>query len=99
MKQSVSGYVILPHTYDQAEKLQVIIKPSKRIGKKIDIFTPDKEYITSIGSTGYLDYPYYLKLYGFDIAEQKRSSYKSRHRENIKKKYSKGWYAWKLLWN
>lgn len=99
MKQSVSGYVVLPHTYEQAEKLNVKIKPSKRIGKKIDIYTYDGGYVTSIGATGYMDYAYYLKLYGFDIAEEKRHNYKLRHRENIKKKYSKGWWAWKLLWN
>ena len=95
----MTGYKILPHTYQQAELLDVIIKPSKRIGKKIDVFDADGDYITSIGATGYMDYPYYLKLYGEEIAEQKRSRYKKRHSDNIKIKNTRGWWAWKLLWN
>lgn len=82
----------------QAKRLNVIVKASKKEGKKIDVFTKDGKYITSIGAKGYLDYPYYLKYYGKQIADKKRKLYKIRHAKDRMIKFSRGWFADQLLW-
>ena len=88
-------YKILPYTTKQARKLGVHIQPSTRKYKKIDVFDRHGYYIVSVGDNRYLDYPYYLKLYGKKIAEQKRANYHSRH---LKNNGSAGYYAKNLLW-
>ena len=52
-------YQIQPHTKNQAKKLGVVVKPSTRSGKKIDVFE-DKVKIASVGAQGYGDYATYL---------------------------------------
>lgn len=91
-------YQILPYTKRQAQKLGVLIRPSFRKGKKIDVLNKKRQVIVSIGAKGYLDYPHYLKYFGKEIAEQKRKLYKKRHQKDRTKKGSAGWYADKLLW-
>lgn len=91
-------YTILPYTKKKAKKLNVIIKPSKKPGKKIDIFNRSGKYITSIGAYGYMDYPTYKKLFGTEIAEYKKRMYKKRHQSDRLVKGSRGWYADQLLW-
>lgn len=88
-------YKILPYTLKKAKALKVIVKPSTRKNKKIDVFNNRGEYIVSIGDNRYLDYPYYFKLYGKKIAEQKRTNYNLRHLNN---NGTAGYYAKKLLW-
>lgn len=90
-------YVILPYSYKKAKKINVVIKPSVRKNKKIDVYKNGK-YIVSIGAVGYLDYPYYLKYFGKVIADEKRRLYKKRHQKDRIIKYSAGWYADQLLW-
>ena len=91
-------YRILPYTYAQAKKLNVKVMPSKTSNKKIDVYTKDNEYITSVGAKGYLDFPTYKYYYGSEIANKRRKLYKLRHSKDRKIKYSNGWYADKLLW-
>ena len=91
-------YIIKPYTKRRAKLLNVLVKPSTRQGKKIDVFTKDGKYITSIGAKGYLDYPYYLKYYGKQIADKKRKLYKIRHKANRLIRGSRGWFADQLLW-
>lgn len=55
-------YEIKPRTKFMAKKLGVVIKPSTRKNKKIDIYDKQGKYITSVGSIAYGDYPTYLKL-------------------------------------
>jgi hypothetical protein len=69
-------YRILPYTRTKARRLNVIVKPSNRPGKKLDIFTKSGQYITSVGASGYMDYPTYRKIYGKIVAEQRRKMYK-----------------------
>jgi hypothetical protein len=57
------------YSYDQAEKLNVEIKPSSNKKKKIDVFKNDKK-IASIGAIGYLDYPNFIKKNGLEYANQ-----------------------------
>lgn len=91
-------YKILPYTFAKARKLNVIVRPSKRKGKKIDVYNWQGFYITSIGAKGYMDYPYYLKMYGKKYADQRRKMYKIRHRNDRMVRGSAGWFADKLLW-
>lgn len=91
-------YHILPYTKEQASQLGVIVKPSTRKNKKIDVFTKTNEYICSVGALGYGDYPTFQKLYGKEFADKKRELYKKRHQKDRTIKGSRGWYADKLLW-
>lgn len=91
-------YVILPYTKTKAKKLKVIIRPSLNKTKKIDVYDKKGYYIISIGALGYLDYAYYLKFYGKEIADQRKKLYKIRHKKDRLIKGSAGYYADQLLW-
>ena len=90
-------YKIKPYSYRQAKLLNVTIKPSKVKNKKIDVFKNGLK-VASIGAKGYNDYPTYLNKLGKTKAEIKRKAYKARHRNNINKKNTPGYYAGKILW-
>lgn len=91
-------YHILNYTKQKAKKLNVIVKPSIKKGKKIDIFDKKGNFIVSVGAYGYLDYPSYKLLFGTKIANERKKLYKIRHKKDRLKKYSAGWYADQLLW-
>ena len=91
-------YIIKPYTKRKAKLLNVLVKPSTRHGKKIDVYKKTGEYITSIGARGYADYPTFLLYYGKKYADEKRRLYKLRHEANRKVKGSRGWFADQLLW-
>lgn len=91
-------YKILPYTYKKAKQLNLIVKPSKKADKKIDIFDSKGNFITSVGAKQYLDYPNYLKLFGKEVADQRRKLYKIRHKKDRLKKGTPGYYADNLLW-
>ena len=57
-------YVILPHTKTKAKQLKVIVRPSLKKTKKIDVYDKDGYFLFSIGSYGSMDFAYYLKYYG-----------------------------------
>jgi hypothetical protein len=89
-------YRIKPYSYKQANRLGVKIRPSSKVGKKIDVFKNGVK-IATIGQRGYLDYPTYLEKYGVLIANKRRKLYHLRHRQN-KIFGTPGYYAAKLLW-
>lgn len=91
-------YDITDYTYNKAKKLGVWVRPSVKKGKKIDVFSNQGEYIASVGGYGYFDYPHYLLEKGKEYADFRRNLYKLRHRKDISKKYSNGWWANELLW-
>ena len=91
-------YIIKPYTKSKAKLLNVIIKPSTRKNKKIDVYTKNNDYICSIGDSRYLDYPTYLEQYGESIANRHRELYKKRHYKDRLIEGSQGWYADNLLW-
>jgi len=88
-------YQILPYSKKQAKRLGVKIKSSIRKNKKIDVYTIDGNYITSIGDNRYLDYPTYLKIYGKKYADARRSLYHMRHQND---KNDAGFLAKEILW-
>jgi len=87
-------YEIQPYSFKKAKDLGVEIKPSKKKGKKIDVFKRDK-LVTSIGASSYSDFPTYLKNEGKSFAEERKRLYKIRHSKN---KGIAGKYASQILW-
>ena len=91
-------YKITNYTYNQAKKLNVIVKPSYRKDKKIDVYSKQGYLIASIGAKGYFDYPTYVHVFGKEYADKRRKLYKIRHNKDRLNKGSAGYYADKLLW-
>lgn len=91
------SYKILPYTLKQAKSIGVDVKPSTKAGKKIDVYK-DGKLVASVGAIGYLDYPSYLAEKGKEYADERKRLYKLRHKKDIEKVRSNGWYADKLLW-
>jgi hypothetical protein len=85
------------YTISQAKKLNVTVKPSTNKNKKIDVFKDNKK-ISSIGATGYSDYPTYIKTHLKEYADKRRVLYKLCHEKDRNKVGSNGYYADKLLW-
>ena len=91
-------YKITDYSYNQAKKLDVKIKPSKKKNKKIDVLNKDNKVIASIGHRSYLDYPNYIKKEGLTYANERRKLYKLRHKKDSSIVGSNGFYANKILW-
>ena len=90
-------YQIKDYSYNKAKLLHVTIKPSTRKNKKIDVYK-NGDYITSIGAKNYNDYPTYIKKNGIDYANQRKKLYKERHKKDLNKPNSAGFYAYNILW-
>ena len=87
-------YEILPHTFKQAEKIGVVIKPSRYAKYKIDIFDKQGNYLYSGGDPKYSDYSHYIQTHGKEYADERKRLYANRHRnETIRGKLIKF-----LLW-
>jgi len=91
-------YKISLYTRKKAKKLNVIVLPSEKRNKKIDVYDIYGNLLASIGDPNYLDYPSYLKYCGKKIAEERRKAYKIRHENDRHIKGSAGYYADQLLW-
>ena len=91
-------YQITKYTRDKAKKLGVVVRLSTRQGKKIDVYTKDGRYITSVGSRYYYDFPTYIATHGLEYAKKRRRLYKLRHKNDRNVKGSAGYYADQLLW-
>lgn len=74
-------YEITNYTRQQAKKMGVVVRPSTRKDKKIDVYQGDKR-IASIGAIGYGDYPTFMKEKGKAYAEERRKLYHKRHTKN-----------------
>ena len=90
-------YKITNYTKDKANEMNIKIKSSKKGKYKIDLFSNDDKYITSIGHIDY-NYPTYQIEKGLEYANERRTLYKKRHEKNRNIKGSRGYYADKLLW-
>ena len=91
------SYKITNYSYNQAKKLNVEIKPSSNKKKKIDVYK-NNDYVTSIGAINYNDYPTYIEKKGIDYANQRRILYHQRHKKDLSKINSAGYYAYNILW-
>lgn len=92
------SYEIKPYSYKEAKKLNVLIKPSIKNKYKIDVFDSDKNYMLSIGNKNYSDYPTYTITHGKLYAENRRRLYKIRHKTDLLKEGSRGFFANRILW-
>jgi len=90
-------YQIKPYSYNQAKQLNVIIKPSTRKNKKIDVFDKNNKFICSIGDINFLDFPTYLTI-DKNLANERRRLYKIRHKKDKDNIGSPGYYANLILW-
>ena len=90
-------YKITDYSYKQADILNVKIKPSKKKNKKIDV-VKNGDVVASIGDKRYLHYPNYIKSDGLAFAEQRRKLYRIRHKKDLKKMNTPGYFATKILW-
>ena len=93
----MSNYIIKNYTYEKAKLYGLVVKPSVRKGKKIDVYKNDDK-IASIGDSNYLDYPSYMIQYGKIYADNRRRLYRIRHNKDIMIKNSPGWLSYHLLW-
>jgi hypothetical protein len=94
----IKKYKITNYTKQRAKELNVIVKPSENINKKIDVFTKENKFLFSIGSKKYKDYPNHILENGIEYANQRKLLYKLRHYKDINNIFSKGWYTNYLLW-
>ena len=94
----MSSYQITPYTFQQAKKIGVFVLPSHNVKFKIDVYSKNKQFITSCGATGYMDYGLYLENYTKEYADKRRALYKKRHQKDRSVVGSRGWFADKLLW-
>jgi len=90
-------YKITRYTYNKAKRLGVVVKPSTRKNKKIDVYRANQK-IASVGAYGMNDFPTYIKNRGITYAKKRRELYKQRHQKDRKKKWTNGWLADQLLW-
>ena len=91
-------YQITQYTYDKARQLGVQVLPSEKKKYKLDIYDRNGRFITSVGASGYLDYPTYTRERGKDYANERRRLFKIRHEKDRTKVGSRGWFADQLLW-
>lgn len=95
-------YEIKSYTKGKANQLGVVVKPSTRKGKKIDVYKNGRK-VASIGALGMNDYPTYLAKEKSGkvtpgTAKRRQAAYKKRHAKDRTKVGSPGFYADRLLW-
>lgn len=95
-------YRILTEQRKAANRLGVVIRPSKQKFKKLDVYKNGFK-VASIGDTRYKDYWIYKKeerqgKIPRGTADQRRELYRIRHAENCMSKNSPGYYACEILW-
>jgi hypothetical protein len=88
-------YRIKDYSYEKANDLNMKIYPSTRKHKKIDVYSPDDQYLFSIGDSRYTDYPTLLET-DKELAEKKRKLYHARHQKDIH--HLKGFTSLYVLW-
>ena len=91
-------YEISQASYNIAKKMNLDIKKSTEKNKKIDVYKNGHK-IASIGDVNYFDFQMYKLNMGLEYAKERRRLYMIRHTDDIKKKESSGYFAFKLLWN
>ena len=94
----MSNYNITDYSYNQAKKLNLIIKPSINKNKKIDVYTINNEFLHSIGDIRYNDYPNYCIIYNEKYADERKRLYHIRHQKIINVINSKQYLSANLLW-
>ena len=89
------SYSITPWTRKQAKRYGLEVKPSRKQGKKLDVFRGG-DYIGSIGAQGMGDFGTYLLEKDQEYAKERRRLYHLRHKDGPKD--SPSWLSKRLLW-
>lgn len=95
-------YKIKKRQRENAKEEGVIIRPSTRKFKKIDVFDMKNNKLASIGDIRYKDFAIYLKELPKEEALKKRNAYLKRHSKEPKIKNGKrtpSYYSDRILWN
>ena len=90
-------YIITDYTLKRAKQMKVTVQLSQQKNKKIDVFKNGVK-IATIGDSRYNDFPTYVIENGIEFANKRKRLYYMRHKKNIEKINSNGFYAAKLLW-
>ena len=74
-----------------AKKIDVVVKPSTRKGKKVDVFSKSGEKLASIGDVNYYD---------FTVTRDKKrqAAYQARFAKTRNKVGTPSYYADRILW-
>lgn len=91
-------YNILPYSYQKAKELSVNIYPSDNPKYKIEIYDKNGVFMFYGGSPQYSDFPHYIQSHGKEYADKRRQLYHIRHKKEIEKVGSRGWYISRILW-
>ena len=91
-------YKITNYSYKQAKKLGVVIMPSTKKNKKIDVYDKLNNYICSIGDIRYSDYPTYIESNDLEYANNRRRLYRLRHKNEDNNPNTPGYFAYYILW-
>jgi len=81
----------------KARRIGVVVKPSTRKNKKLDVFKNDKK-VASIGDIRYRDFLLYRRSDGTKKANERRRLYKIRHNKHRHKAGTPSYYSDKILW-
>ena len=90
-------YTITEYTLNRAKQMKVTVQLSQQRNKKIDVFRSGVK-IATIGDSRYKDFPTYVIEKGIEFANKRKRLYYIRHKKDIEKLNSNGFYAAKLLW-
>ena len=90
-------YIITYYTLKRAKQMKVTVQLSQQKNKKIDVFKNGVK-IATIGDSRYKDFPTYVIEKGIEFANKRKRLYYIRHKKDIEKLNSNGFYAAKLLW-
>ena len=90
-------YIITDYTLKRAEQMKVTVQLSQQKNKKIDVFKNEVK-IATLGDSRYKDFPTYVIEKGLEFANKRKRLYYIRHKKDIEKLNSNGFYAAKLLW-
>ena len=77
--------------------MKVTVRLSEQKNKKIDVFKNNVK-IAGTGDLNYKDFPTYAIENGIEFANKRKKLYYIRHKKDIEKIGSNGFYAAKLLW-
>lgn len=91
-------YKITPYSKKKAQQLGVVIKPSTKKNKKIDVFKKDGTKIASIGDSRYKDYPTYIIENGPAYAKERQRLFYLRNGNWPADKFSPAELAKAILW-
>ena len=94
----MSEYQISQRQEQNATRENVIIFPSDKKNKKIDVYDSRGIYMFPIGDIKYKDYDIYLEEKGKEYADNRRRLYKIRHEKYRHIKGTPSYFADKILW-